>query len=160
MEMNIGMPKDVVKPSVTILNNLLSDQFVLLAKTWNFHWNIKGPSFGTYHAFMEKLYTQLFEGIDATAERVRALDGRPIGSLHGCLDHTRVKEYDDHKDLPSAIDMLKILLEDYETVIRETRSDLADLESKKPLDEGTISYLQNFIEEFEKTTWMIRAHVE
>ncbi|MGL5731809.1 MAG: Dps family protein, partial [Bacteroidales bacterium] len=110
MEMNIGMPKDVVKPSVTILNNLLADQFVLLAKAWNFHWNVKGPSFGTYHSFLEKLYDQLFEMIDSTAERVRAIDGRPLGSLHGYLDHTRVKEQDDHQDLPAAFDMLKILL--------------------------------------------------
>ena len=80
----------MVRASKTVLNNLLSDHFVLLAKTWNYHWNVKGVSFHSYHVFMEDLYNGLIEDIDAIAERIRSLDERPIGSLAGYLEHNRI----------------------------------------------------------------------
>ena len=79
MKGNIGLDAAMIKSSKTILNNLLADHFVLLAKTWNYHWNMKGPSFRSYHTFLEDLYNGLIEDIDSIAERVRDLDERPIG---------------------------------------------------------------------------------
>ena len=92
MAANIGLNEGMVRASKTVLNNLLSDHFVLLAKTWNYHWNVKGVSFHSYHVFMEDLYNGLIEDIDAIAERIRSLDERPIGSLAGYLEHNRIKE--------------------------------------------------------------------
>lgn len=77
MAANIGLNEGMVRASKTVLNNLLSDHFVLLAKTWNYHWNVKGVSFHSYHVFMEDLYNGLIEDIDAIAERIRSLDERP-----------------------------------------------------------------------------------
>ena len=45
MAANIGLKAGEVKASKAVLNNLLSDHFVLLTKTWNYHWNVKGESF-------------------------------------------------------------------------------------------------------------------
>ena len=112
MKGNIGLNAAMIKSSKTILNNLLADHFVLLAKTWNYHWNMKGPSFRSYHTFLEDLYNGLIEDIDSIAERVRDLDERPIGSLKGCLEHNRIKEHDDEKPLPDAKGMLAALLDD------------------------------------------------
>ena len=53
MAANIGLNEGMVRASKTVLNNLLSDHFVLLAKTWNYHWNVKGVSFHSYQDFME-----------------------------------------------------------------------------------------------------------
>ena len=92
MAANIGLNEGMVRASKTVLNNLLSDHFVLLAKTWNYHWNVKGVSFHSYHVFMEDLYNGLIEDIDAIAERIRSLDERPIGSLAGYLEHNRIKD--------------------------------------------------------------------
>ena len=61
MAANIGLNEGMVRASKTVLNNLLSDHFVLLAKTWNYHWNVKGVSFHSYHVFMEDLYNGLIE---------------------------------------------------------------------------------------------------
>ena len=160
MDANIGLNEDAKKSSARVLNNLLSDFYVLLAKTWNFHWNVKGPSFGSYHAFLESLYDDQIEYIDSTAEEVRSLDFRPLGSLKGFLEHTRIKEYDDLKALPDALGMLTILKDDYETIIREVRKDVETIEAFKPEDNGTINYLEDMIDKLEKQTWMIRAHLE
>ncbi len=160
MSVNIGLSPDMVKASYNALNNLLSDHVVLLVKTWNFHWNIKGPSFHSYHTFMEEVYNSLIADIDEIAERIRALNERPIGSLKGYLAHVRIKEHAEDKELPKAIEMLAILSEDYDNMIREVRSDIQTLEKEGTKDMGTLNFLEDIIERKEKTAWMIRSFTE
>ena len=133
MAANIGLNEGMVRASKTVLNNLLSD-----------HWNVKGVSFHSYHVFMEDLYNGLIEDIDAIAERIRSLDERPIGSLAGYLEHNRIKEHCESEPLPEAKQMLAILSQDNDTLIREIRKDI----------------LEDMIEKKEKTAWMIRAYLE
>ena len=130
MKGNIGLNAAMIKSSKTILNNLLADHFVLLAKTWNYHWNTKGPSFRSYHTFLEDLYNGLIE------------------------------EHDDEKPLPDAKGMLAALLDDNAEVIRQIRTDLETMEKEESKDFGTSNFLEDMIEKKEKVTWMIRAHLE
>ncbi len=160
MAVNIGLTPEMIKSSTNILNNLLSDHFSLLVKTWNFHWNVKGPSFHSYHTFMEGLYNGLISDVDEIAERIRALGERPVGSLKGYLSHIRIKEYAEDKALPDAITMLSILCEDNEATIREIRVDIEQMESEGSHDAATINFLEDMIERKEKTAWMIRAHLD
>ena len=160
MEGNIGLDAKMIKSSKTILNNLLADHFVLLAKTWNFHWNMKGPSFRSYHTFLEDLYNGLIEDIDAIAERVRDLAERPLGSLRGCLEHNRIKEYDEQQPLPDAKHMLALLRDDNAEIIRQIRTDLETMDKEESKDFGTSNFLEDMIEKKEKVAWMIRAHLE
>ena len=160
MKGNIGLDAAMIKSSKTILNNLLADHFVLLAKTWNYHWNMKGPSFRSYHTFLEDLYNGLIEDIDSIAERVRDLDERPIGSLKGCLEHNRIKEQDEEKALPDAKGMLTALLDDNAELIRQIREDLETIDKEESKDFGTSNFLEDMIEKKEKVTGMIRAHLE
>lgn len=161
MAANIGLNEGMVRASKTVLNNLLSDHFVLLAKTWNYHWNVKGVSFHSYHVFMEDLYNGLIEDIDAIAERIRSLDEHPIGSLAGYLEHNRIKEHCESEPLPEAKQMLAILSQDNDTLIREIRKDIEQLEKEEDTDDaGTTNFLEDMIEKKEKTAWMIRAYLE
>lgn len=160
MKGNIGLDAAMIKSSKTILNNLLADHFVLLAKTWNYHWNMKGVSFRSYHTFLEDLYNGLIEDIDSIAERVRDLDERPIGSLKGCLEHNRIKEQDEEKPLPDAKGMFTALLDDNAEIIRQIRTDLETMDKEGSKDFGTSNFLEDMIEKKEKVTWMIRAHLE
>lgn len=160
MEANIGLNEDAKKSSANALNNFLSDLYLLLAKTWNFHWNVKGPSFESYHVFFKQLYEDQIELIDSTAEEIRSLDHRPIGSLKGFFDHTRIKEFSDEQPLPDALGMFTILKDDYETIIREIRKDLDNIKNYEPEDNATINYLEDTINQMEKTAWMLRAHLE
>lgn len=160
MAANIGLSEAMVKASKRVLNDLLADHFVLLVKTWNYHWNVKGASFKAYHVFMEELYNGLIEDIDSIAERIRSLDERPLGSMQGYLEHNRLKEHCDADPLPEAKQMLAILSKDNDTLIREIRKDLEVLESEKTEDAGTVNFLEDMIEQKEKTAWMIRAYLE
>lgn len=160
MAANIGLNEKTIKIAKRVLNNLMADSFVLLIKTWNFHWNVKGESFKSYHVFMEELYNGLIEDIDEIAERIRALDERPIGSMKGYLDHNRLKEHDDEKALPDAKNMLAILSADNDELIREIRQDIETLEAEGSEDSGTLNFLEDMIERKEKTAWMIRSYIE
>lgn len=159
MEMNIGEPKGVAKASANALNNLLADEFVLLAKAWGFHWNVVDHNFASHHAFLEKVYNEIIGNIDAIAECIRMSDARPLGSLRGYLSNTRIKEINEEEPVPTAKEMLKILLGDYETIIREVRADIKNLESKDTPDTASINFLEDFISRTEKTCWMVRAHL-
>lgn len=54
MAVNIGLEQQMIKASYNALTNLLADHFVLLTKTWNYHWNVKGISFHSYHTFIDR----------------------------------------------------------------------------------------------------------
>lgn len=107
---------------------------------------------------MEELYNELIDHIDDTAERIRSLGGRPIGSLKGYLSHNSIKEYDEEKELPNIGDMLKILAENNETLIREMRSIIGTENNIN--DSGTSNLIEDLIEKKEKQVWMIRSHMD
>ena len=159
MSINIGEPKELMNLSIELLNKLLSNEFVLLAKSWSFHWTVTGPSFGSYHSFLEKIYKETFENIDNIAERIRALEGVPLESLRSYIEHATIKDYNAGETLPEAKTMFALLLDDHESIIRDIREDLKILEAQKVMDEGTINLLQDMIYRMGKTAWMLRAHI-
>ena len=63
--------------------------------------------------------------------------------------------------LPEAKQMLAILSQDNDTLIREIRKDIEQLEKEEDTDDaGTTNFLEDMIEKKEKTAWMIRAYLE
>jgi hypothetical protein len=55
------------------LSRVLADTYTLYLKTHNFHWNVEGPMFNTLHLMFMDQYTELWNALDAIAERVRSL---------------------------------------------------------------------------------------
>src|SRR5436309_1898796 len=81
MKSNIDIPESGRASVVDILNRLLSDEYVLLTKTRNYHWNVTGPQFNDLHKFFEEQYTELNQIVDDVAERARSLAGWAFGTL-------------------------------------------------------------------------------
>ena len=154
MSPNIGMNDSDRRNVVTILNTLLSDEYVLYTKTRNYHWYVVGPQFNDLHKFFEAQYEQLNEVVDDVAERARALGGHAFGTLAEFVRHAQLKEQPDvYPDAPA---MLKDLLGDHETVIRWLREDL-ETTAAKHRDAGTSDFLTGLMEKHEKMAWMLRA---
>lgn len=152
--MNIGLGDKQRSGVIEILNAALADEFVLYAKTRNYHWNVTGPQFNDLHKFFEAQYEEIEGFIDDTAERARSLGGAALGSLQGFLKHTRLKE--NIGAAPAAMAMVADLLSDHETIIRQLREDIAKV-SDKFGDEGTADFLTGTLEAHEKMAWMLRA---
>ncbi len=140
-----------------LLNQILSDEYVLYTKLRNYHWNVSGINFSQFHKLFELQYEQVDEAIDATAERARALGGKALGTLKEFLQKATLKEHPGTQ--PSIKEMLQDLLEDHETVIRNLRQGQSDAGGKYG-DAGTCDFLTGLMEEHEKMAWMLRASLE
>ncbi|MHA7646707.1 Dps family protein [Nitrosopumilus sp. S4] len=156
MEPNIGISSENSKNIVGILNNLLSDEYVLYTKTRNYHWNVTGIQFNDLHKFFESQYEQIDGIVDEVAERSRSLGGKSIATLEEFLRNARLKEQAD--TYPEAKTMLRNLLDDHESVIQSLRK---DLETCTQLgDAGTSDFLTGLMEQHEKMAWMLRSFLE
>lgn len=153
-QLDIGLSDKQRNGVIDILNAALADEFVLYAKTRNYHWNVTGPQFNDLHKFFESQYEEIEGFIDATAERARALGGTALGSLQGFLKHTRLKETTGAP--PAAMNMVAGLLADHQTIIRQLREDISTV-SDKYGDEGSVDFLTGTLEAHEKMAWMPRA---
>lgn len=153
METNIGISPKNRKEMARILNELLADEYILYTKTLKYHWNVQGIVFHDFHAAFKEQYEALFEIVDEIAERVRALGELSFGTLAEFDKSSRLKEEPGKN--PDALGMVKQLLADHETIIRQIRKDIPATEDLE--DQGTSNFLQDLIVKHEKIAWMLRA---
>ncbi len=157
MSINIGLSEQERQGVTEILNKVLSDAYLLLIKTKKYHWDVVGPQFRTLHELWKEHYEALTISIDAVAERVRMLNGYPLGTAEGFLKNASIKEH--AGDLPSAEEMVKRLVTDHEQIIRNLR-EYVDQTSEEFHDEGTPDFLTGLMEEHEEMAWMLRSFLD
>jgi starvation-inducible DNA-binding protein len=137
------------------LSKLLADTYTLYLKTHNFHWNVTGPMFQGLHLMFETQYTELAAAVDLIAERIRALGAPAPGTYAEFGKLSSIKET---HGVPKADDMIRLLLEGQEAVVRTARSIFPVAE--KAGDEATADLLTQRIQLHEKTAWMLRSLLE
>ena len=152
---NIGMTEDQKSASAQILQKMLANQYVLYTKTRNYHWNIEGPDFLQMHEFYERLYTELEEGFDEVAERIRQLGHYAEGRLKDFLNTTDLLEgdYPNHKP-----EQISNLLNDHETIIRLLRNEIDKL-TDDIKDAGTADFVTGMMEKHEQWAWFLRSYL-
>lgn len=155
-KIKIGLDDGSVEKITGILNSTLADEYLLLTKTKNYHWNVVDPRFNDLHKFFDEQYGQISEIVDEVAERVRSIGGKTIATMTEFLQITRLKE--NPSEYPNANTMLENLLNDHETIIRQLRKDLETCEQLG--DAGTTDFLTGIMEEHEKMAWMLRSFLE
>ncbi len=156
MEPNIGIVPNNRAAVSKVLNTLLSDEYILLVKTKNYHWNVTGMNFNDLHLFFDKQYEQLVTIADEVAERVRMLGGRPLATLSEFAKSARLKETEGV--VPEAREMIGNLLADHEAIVRSLRLDI-DTAINEYGDAGTSNFLTDLIEKHEKMAWMLRSYI-
>lgn len=154
MKANIGINKSNITKIVSILSNYLADSYFIYFKTHSFHWNVTGMYFQPLHKLFDEQYNALFASLDEIAERIRSL-GEFVPASYGQLkDLTCLKEM---KETPKDMEMIKILADDHETIIRNLRNWIDEVTAAG--DAGTSDFLTARIEEHEKIAWMLRSHL-
>jgi starvation-inducible DNA-binding protein len=156
MKPQIGISEKHLSVSIEMLSIILADEMVLYVKTRKFHWNVSGESFMELHKLFQNQYTGLEETIDLVAERIGKLGGKTIGTMHEFANLTRLKE--SPNKYPNQKDMMKELLEDYETLIVEIRKDIETCNEKNK-DAGTVDFLTAIMEQHESTAWILRRYL-
>lgn len=155
MEVNIGISKENRKKIADGLAKVLADSYMVYLKTHNYHWNVTGELFHSLHDQFELQYTELAEAIDEIAERIRALGHRAPGSFREYQQITAINEDDDQ---PEALEMVRRLAVDNETILRTARSVLKACEEAG--DEATLDLLTSRLKIHSKTAWMLRSNLE
>jgi starvation-inducible DNA-binding protein len=134
------------------LKHLLADSYTLYLQTHNFHWNVTGPQFRELHLMFEEHYTELATAVDEIAERIRTLDVFAPGTYKAFAELSSIKEVD---DIPSASDMVRILQQGHEQVVKTCRDVLSIAQDAD--DESTAALVGDRMRVHEKTAWMLRA---
>jgi len=152
MEINIGIAEQDRAAIAEGLSRLLADTYTLYLKTHNFHWNVTGPMFNTLHLMFEGQYTELALAVDLIAERIRALGFPAPGTYAAYASLSSIKE---ESGVPSAEEMIKLLVQGQEAVVRTARGIFPLLD--KVSDEPTADLLTQRMQVHEKTAWMLRS---
>jgi starvation-inducible DNA-binding protein len=134
---------------------VLANGYVFYYKAHAFHWNIEGSNFPQYHEFLEKIYTTVYEKLDATAEQIRAIGGYAPPSLTALCNLASVLE---EMSVPTPSNMLGQLSSDNEKVIGDMMSAYRLAEQAGEL--GLSNYLQDRINDHKKLGWMISSTVK
>jgi starvation-inducible DNA-binding protein len=152
MEINTGISAQQRAAIVQELSKLLADTYVLYLKTHSFHWNVEGPMFQTLHQMFMEQYTETWNAIDLIAERIRSLGEYAPGTYREYARLTRIKETE---GVPRAEEMIRLLIEGQEAVVRTAREALAVADEAN--DQPTLDLLTQRMQVHEKTAWMLRS---
>jgi starvation-inducible DNA-binding protein len=155
LTVNIGIDEAARQKIADGLSRLLADTYSLYLKTHNFHWNVTGPMFQTLHNMFEQQYTELAVAVDDIAERIRSI-GFPAPGTYS--DFAKLSSIEETSGVPSAEDMIRLLVEANEAVVRTARSAFPAAEEAG--DESTVDLLTERMRIHEKTAWMLRSLLE
>ena len=134
------------------LSRLLADTYALYLKTQNFHWNLTGREFYSYHLLFEKQYEELAEAVDEIAERIRALGYFVDASFTAFDQLTGIKG--ENRVLISS-DMVNSLVEGHQILIKHARSAAALADERG--DFATVDMIGRRLGAHEKMAWMLQS---
>ena len=134
--------------------NVLADEYRLFVNTQGLHWNVEGPLFYSLHKLTEEQYRELFESIDALAERIRALGLPAPQSFKDFADRSVLGDLPDDGDLKARI---RQLIGDYERAVR--RATLVVQLAETCGDIKTADLLTERVGVYEENAWMLRATI-
>jgi len=134
---------------------ILANGYVFYYKAHAFHWNIEGSNFPQYHEFLEKIYTEVYNKLDATAEQIRAINGYTPMTLNTLSMLSSVKET---MHIPSPKEMFQILSVDNEKLLGDLNAGYRLAEQAGEM--GLSNYLQDRINDHKKLGWMIASTIK
>ncbi|ADE71873.1 MULTISPECIES: Dps family protein [Priestia] len=135
-----------------IVNKQVANFSVMYIKLHNFHWYVKGEQFFTLHEKFEELYTETATIIDDLAERLLALEGKPVATMKESLELSSIKEADGSE---TAKDMVASLVSDFDTLTAELKEGMDA--AGEAGDETTGDMLLAIHQSLEKHTWMLKS---
>jgi len=132
------------------LSRLLADTYAVYLKTHGYHWNVRGPNFGSLHALFMAQYTEMWASIDLIAERIRALGEYAPQGYSSFGDLSAIKDGDQKNNAEA---MLKELVADHATLVATAKA------ARDGADDVTASLIDARVEAHEKHAWMLRVSI-
>ncbi|MGD6816996.1 Dps family protein [Metabacillus sp. 84] len=136
------------------VNKQVANWTVLYVKLHSYHWYVTGKDFFTLHEKFEEFYNEAGTNVDELAERLLALEGKPVATMKGCLELSSIQEADGGE---TAEQMVQQLHTDFTTVADELKEGM-DLAAEVG-DETTGDMLLAIHQSLEKHNWMLKAYL-
>ncbi|WP_433773674.1 Dps family protein [Bacillus wiedmannii] len=140
---------------VDVLNKQVANWNVLYVKLHNYHWYVTGPHFFTLHEKFEEFYNESGTYIDELAERILALEGKPLATMKEYLATSSVSEGTSKE---SAEEMVQILVNDYSALIQELKEGMEVADGAG--DETSADMLLAIHTTLEQHVWMLSAFLK
>ena len=156
IQTRIDIPEKTREQVNTMLNQQLADMFDLYSQTKQAHWNVKGSDFYQLHKLFDELAEELLEKVDLVAERITALGGVAMGTVHMSAQSSRLPEFPGRAVLSMA--SVEVLAVRYASLAETTRSGI-NIASERG-DETTSNMLQDISHQLDKSLWFLEAHLQ
>ena len=137
------------------LKTILGTNFALYLKAHGYHWNVEGPNFPQYHAFLDTFYNAVFVQLDPIAEHLRALNSYAPGSLARMLELADIQE---STSIPDGLAMMRDLASDNERFIMHLRAGIVAADGANEPAVG--NFLQDILDAHQKHAWMFRSIIK
>lgn len=139
---------------VATLNTALATAVDLSAQTKQAHWNVRGPDFGSLHAFFDSLHGLAVGMVDELAERITALGGLAEGRIATVASATVLPAYQAQTDQQQHLQALAAAFAAFGAYARKAIDTAANAG-----DQGTADLFTGISRELDKQLWMIEAHL-
>lgn len=137
---------------IELLKVALADTVAFKHKAQQYHWNVEGPDFPMYHAFLGDIYEEVDGAIDTLGELIRTLDAYAPYSLSRLSPLTTIGEGD---IAPTAEVMMMTLYNDNNKVLSSLTK--AYNEAERYSEFGVSNFIQDRIQAHKKHQWMLRS---
>jgi starvation-inducible DNA-binding protein len=151
-----GLEEDVVKTSVSALNQVLADSITLRDMYKKHHWQVVGPTFNQLHLMYDTHYEAQVEIVDAIAERIQILGGISLAMAADVAEETNIPRLPRGRE-PAAVQLSR-LVDAHTLIIKEAR-DYAEKASEAG-DAGTDDLLVSQVLRCnEMQAWFLSEHL-
>lgn len=129
-----------------------ASEYTFYLKSHFFHWNVEGINFQELHSLFETVYTEVYENIDAFAEKIRSLDAYAPGSNSR---FNMLSYVDDETQVLSGEQMVAELLQDSDNMVKILKRvyDIAEANG----EHGFSNFLAERMDAHRKHSWQLRA---
>ncbi len=152
---NIGLTENQKNIIYSVLKTLFADTFILMVKTLDYHWNIKGKLLGYMRELTMAQYNDLFGSLSVIAKRMNTLGYEVPASLNQILSETSL--YEKNTKI-SHIALIADLIKDNENISKFIRDELIVIYGAK--DETSLTVLRDRLAIHEKNAWELRSLIE
>lgn len=108
------------------LITVFAETYTLMLKTQGAHWGAKGPDFLQLHLLHERIYEELYSGLDEIAELIRSMNVVVPASLPQLIEYSSIYSYPINSSSMQGLSLLPELLADHRTLL-ESLSDAAEV---------------------------------
>ncbi|RKQ38001.1 DNA starvation/stationary phase protection protein [Oceanobacillus halophilus] len=126
----------------------------MYVKLHRYHWFVQGRHFFTLHEKFEEMYEMVASDLDEIAERILAIDGKPLATMIKYLKETTLTEANADDKENEIIDQLT---KDYKQIIDEIKEEGIPL-AEKHEDEPSADLLITIQGKLEKYVWMLNSY--